>query len=84
MFDMAVMHRTNLDAMDLNLLRVLDALLTERHLTRAGRRVGLSQPATSHSLARLRKHLGDPLFVRTPKGWRVRASTVPEDGGGAR
>lgn len=68
MFAMAPMHRTNLDGMDLNLLRVLDALLMERHLTRAAQRVGLSQPATSHALARLRKHLGDPLFVRTPKG----------------
>jgi DNA-binding transcriptional LysR family regulator len=62
------MHHMNLAAMDLNLLRVLDALLTERQLTRAAQRVGLSQPAMSHALARLREHLGDPLFVRTPRG----------------
>lgn len=62
------MHGMNLDAMDLNLLRVLDALLSERHVTRAARRLGLSQPATSHALSRLRSALGDPLFVRTPKG----------------
>jgi DNA-binding transcriptional LysR family regulator len=62
------MHAMNLDAMDLNLLRVLDALLTERHVTRASKRLGLSQPATSHALARLRECLGDPLFVRTPRG----------------
>lgn len=65
---MTLMHGTNLDGLDLNLLRVLDALLLERHLTRAARRVGLSQPATSHALARLRAHLGDPLFVRGPGG----------------
>lgn len=37
-------------------------------LTRAGRRLGMSQPATSHALARLRTMLGDELFIRTPKG----------------
>jgi DNA-binding transcriptional LysR family regulator len=62
------MHGMNLDALDLNLLRVLDALLTERHVTRAAKRLGLSQPAASHALARLREALGDPLFVRTPRG----------------
>jgi DNA-binding transcriptional LysR family regulator len=55
----------NLSALDLNLLVVLRALLTERSVTRAARRVGLSQPATSHALARLREVLGDPLFVRS-------------------
>ncbi len=59
-----LMHDVNLGALDLNLLRVLDALLGERHVTRAARRVGLSQPATSHALARLRAALGDPLLVR--------------------
>jgi DNA-binding transcriptional LysR family regulator len=63
-----IMHETNLDTLDLNLLRLLDALLAERHLTRAAQRVGLSQPAMSHGLARLRRHLGDPLFVRTRQG----------------
>jgi DNA-binding transcriptional LysR family regulator len=63
-----IMPTTNLADLDLNLLRVLDALLLEQHLTRAAHRIGLSQPAMSHALARLRQHLGDPLFIRTPKG----------------
>jgi DNA-binding transcriptional LysR family regulator len=53
---------------DLNLLRVLGALLDEQHLTRAGKRLGLSQSATSHALRRLRQVFGDPLFVRTARG----------------
>src|SRR5579863_10059445 len=55
-------------SVDLNLLIVFDAVMQERSLTRAGRRLGLSQPATSHALARLRTMLGDELFVRTPEG----------------
>jgi DNA-binding transcriptional LysR family regulator len=55
-------------AVDLNLVRVLAALLDEQHLTRAGQRLGLTQPATSHALARLRRLFGDPLFVRTARG----------------
>lgn len=51
--------------LDLNLLVVLDALLVERSVTRAASRLGLSQSATSHALARLRDHFGDPLLVRT-------------------
>ena len=53
---------------DLNLLSALEALLAERSVTRAAVRVGLTQPAMSHALARLRKTLGDPLFVRTSAG----------------
>ena len=53
----------NFSALDLNLLRVLDALLRERSTVRAGERIGLSQPAVSSALARLRHALGDPLFV---------------------
>lgn len=56
--------------MDLNLLVVLDALLHERHLTRAAARLPMSQPAVSHALARLRTLLGDPLFHRTRGGLR--------------
>ncbi|WP_119729944.1 LysR family transcriptional regulator [Thermomonospora amylolytica] len=55
----------NLASLDLNLLVALRALLEERNVTRAGRRIGLSQPATSAALARLRHHFGDPLLVRT-------------------
>ena len=58
----------NPGAIDLNLLRVLDAIMQERSLTRAGRKLGLSQPAASHALARLRHMLGDELFIRTPEG----------------
>lgn len=53
---------------DLNLLVVFDAILQDRSLTRAGRRLGLSQPATSHALGRLRSMLHDDLFVRAPDG----------------
>jgi DNA-binding transcriptional LysR family regulator len=49
---------------DLNLLVTLDALLQEENVSRAAARVGLSTPAMSHALARLRKQLGDPLLVR--------------------
>jgi DNA-binding transcriptional LysR family regulator len=55
-------------SIDLNLLIVFDVLTQERTLTRAGKRLGLSQPATSHALARLRQMLNDDLFVRTPEG----------------
>jgi len=49
---------------DLNLLLALDALLQEENVSRAAARVGLSTPAMSHALARLRKQLGDPILVR--------------------
>ena len=54
----------NMTRLDLNLLRVLDAMLQERSVTRAAVKLGLSQPATSNALARLRRELKDPLFVR--------------------
>jgi DNA-binding transcriptional LysR family regulator len=55
----------NLAALDLNLLVALDALLREANVSRAAMRIGLSQPATSHALQRLRDLIGDPLLVRT-------------------
>jgi DNA-binding transcriptional LysR family regulator len=55
----------NLNSLDLNLLVALDALLLEANVSRAAMRIGLSQPAASHSLQRLRDILGDPLLVRT-------------------
>jgi DNA-binding transcriptional LysR family regulator len=59
------MHEMNdLRRIDLNLLVILDALLTEQHVTRAAERLHLSQPAVSHALARLRDLLGDALLVR--------------------
>jgi DNA-binding transcriptional LysR family regulator len=54
--------------LDLNLLRALDALLVERHVTRAAARLSLTQSAASRALARLREELGDPLLVRGPTG----------------
>ncbi|OCP11159.1 MULTISPECIES: LysR family transcriptional regulator [unclassified Ensifer] len=54
----------NLGAIDLNLLVVLDALLAERHVSRAAIRLNKSQPAVSHALARLRSLFDDPLLVR--------------------
>ncbi|MBI2718831.1 MAG: LysR family transcriptional regulator [Rhizobiales bacterium] len=54
----------NFAAFDLNLLRVFDALMRERSVTRAGEQVGLSQPAVSAALHRLRDLLGNRLFVR--------------------
>ncbi|MDR3096522.1 MAG: LysR family transcriptional regulator [Paraburkholderia sp.] len=53
---------------DLNLVRVFQAILEERSLTRAGQRLGLSQPAISYALGRLRAMFDDPLFVRSPDG----------------
>ncbi|HEY1410992.1 MAG TPA: LysR family transcriptional regulator [Rhodopila sp.] len=58
------------NAFDLNLLVVFDAVEQDRNLTRAGLRLGMSQPAVSHALARLRHLLKDELFVRTPNGMR--------------
>jgi DNA-binding transcriptional LysR family regulator len=57
-----------LGAMDLNLLVVFDAMMRDRSVTRAGERLGLSQPAMSHALTRLRHMLKDELFVRSPAG----------------
>jgi len=60
--------RMNITSLNLNLLPVLDALLAERSVSRAGARVGLSQPAVSNALAQLRAHFGDPLLVRKSNG----------------
>src|SRR3979490_2911786 len=57
-----------LGAIDLNLLVVFDAILRERSVRRAGHQLGLSQPAMSHALTRLRHMLKDELFVRSPNG----------------
>jgi len=54
----------NISNFDLNLLRVLDALLRERNVSRAAERLSLSQPAVSNALSRLRELLDDPLLVR--------------------
>lgn len=54
--------------MDLNLLKVFDAIYEERNLVLAGKRLNLTQSAVSHALARLRDLVGDELFLRTGKG----------------
>ena len=73
-----------LESIDLNLLPVLDALLDERNVTRAGQRLFLSQPATSNALRRLRRLFDDPLLVRsgntmhiTPRAQELRAAIAP-------
>lgn len=58
----------NLRNVDLNLLVILDALLAEQNVSRAGERIGLSQSAMSAALARLRDLLNDPLLVRVGRG----------------
>ena len=58
----------NINAINLNLLVSLDALLRERSVTRAARRVGVTQPAMSNSLAQLRTLFDDPLFRRQRHG----------------
>lgn len=58
----------NVQDIDLNLLRVFDAVLRERGVTAAAGRLGLTQPAVSNALARLRALFGDALFVRTATG----------------
>lgn len=65
MFSMNLAH---VERLDLNLLVAFHALFVERQVTRAAARTGVTQSAMSHSLARLREHLGDALFVRTPRG----------------
>lgn len=62
--------------LDLNLLRVFDALLQEGSVSRAGVRLGLSQSAVSHALNRLRQALGDELFRRGPAGMQPTARAL--------
>ncbi|MCP1625107.1 LysR family transcriptional regulator [Pseudomonas nitroreducens] len=54
--------------LDLNLLSVFDAIYQQRSITRAARLMGLSQPAVSNALRRLRQHCGDPLFIKSHLG----------------
>jgi Bacterial regulatory helix-turn-helix protein, lysR family len=58
----------DLDRLDLNLLRIFEALMAERHITRAAARLGLTQSAASNALGRLRAAFEDDLFQRTPTG----------------
>lgn len=62
------MQKSDINSVDLNLLKFLGALLRERSVTRAGARLGLSQPAASRALGRLRVLFKDKVVVRTPSG----------------
>lgn len=78
-----------MESIDFNLLVSLDALLQEGSVTGAAKRVGLSTPAMSHALARLREHLNDEILVRSGRGMvltrrgeslRERVRSVVEEG----
>jgi DNA-binding transcriptional LysR family regulator len=62
------MKAAHLSRLDLNLLKVFAAVHRERHITRAGRALFISQSAVSHSIAKLRTLFDDQLFIRTPDG----------------
>lgn len=62
------MELSRLASADLNLLVTFEALYAEAHVTRAAQRMGITQPAMSHALTRLRTLFADPLFTRTPRG----------------
>ncbi len=64
------MSSSSLHALNLNALVALDALLTECNVTRAARRVGITQPAMSQTLARLRELFDDPILVRSGRGMK--------------
>lgn len=66
----------NLASVDLNLLVAFEALMEERHVTRAGQRIGLAQPSMSSALTRLRALFGDELFVRSAAGMQPTAKAL--------
>lgn len=63
-----MLKQMNLASVDLNLLVLFEIVFQEQHVARAAQRLGLSPSAISHGLRRLRELLGDPLFVKVPKG----------------
>ena len=73
---MHVIAERNLRSVDLNLLVVFDALMAERNVTRAAERNGLSQPAVSKALNRLRGMFDDPLFVRRDRSMEPTARAL--------
>ena len=66
--DMSLNDTAVATLLDPKSLRLLDLLYSTKSVTRAAERLGQSQPTVSIWLARLRRDLGDPLFVRTPEG----------------
>lgn len=77
------MNDVHFKSLDLNLLRVFEALLAEGSATRAGQSLGLTQSAVSHALSRLRLALNDELFVRGPSGLQATPRAI-ELGGAVR
>src|ERR1700752_2242201 len=75
-----MLNEINLARIDLNLLALFDVIFAERHVGRAAARLNLTASAVSHGLARLRRLLNDPLFLRPPKGVlpTARASALAE------
>ena len=63
-------HFMNIRNFDLNLLIVFKTLFDERNVTRASKKIGITQPAMSNALNRLRYLVKDELFIRGPKGMR--------------
>ena len=63
-----MLNETDLSRIDLNLLVLFEIVFQERHVGRSAERLHLSPSAISHGLGRLRTLLGDPLFLKTPKG----------------
>lgn len=76
-----VMQKTNISKLNLNLIRVLDALLIERNVSKAAVKLKLTQPAVSHALNKLREIFDDPILVRTMHGMEVteKAVSLQED-----
>ncbi len=69
MMRISYLSESDLRKVDLNLLVALDVVLEERHVTRSAKRLDVTQPAMSRTLARLRTTFDDPLLVRTPEGY---------------
>jgi DNA-binding transcriptional LysR family regulator len=63
-----MLNQTDLSRVDLNLLVLFEVVMEERHVGRSAERLSLSPSAVSHGLGRLRSLLGDPLFLKTPRG----------------
>src|SRR5215471_4093060 len=68
MIELSNMNGMHIDSIDLNLLRLFDAVYRARSVSRGADSLGLTQPAASHGLGRLRVLLKDALFVRAPGG----------------
>jgi DNA-binding transcriptional LysR family regulator len=71
------MHKTNIQNLDLNLLKTLHVLLEEENVSRAAMRLSLSQSAVSHALGRLRNYFDDPLLIKVKNG--MSPTTLAED-----